>query len=148
MRPGILPEFLSKDPIICNFVIKIYANAYCSQWTTAFGTPASMIGANANVLPQHSPPLYPPSSATSHPLPPVNDPISPNQHRQYSVNTNATHGPSETIQASYPSVDPSFVTSTMWRDTVASTFDPHGLKRRWDVESPFVVEPVQQKRAK
>lgn len=128
--------------------VKSNANKSDSQWTTAFGTPASMIGANNGQLSEPSPPLYTPASIGSHGLPPLHDAM---QQQQYPVQSSMpplSRIQSVPSQPSYTSAGPSFVTSSMWRDTVANTYDPGGLKRRCDMESTFQIDPVQSKRSR
>lgn len=128
--------------------VKSNTNKSDSQWTTAFGTPSSMLGANNNHLSEPSPPLYTPVSVGSHDLPPLHDAM---QQQPYPVQSSMA--PLSRIQSlpsqpSYTSAGPSFVSSSMWRDTVANTYDPGGLKRRWDMESTFLIEPVPSKRSR
>lgn len=118
------------------------------QWTTAFGTPSSMIGANNNQLPEPSPPLYTPPSIGSHDLPPLHDAMQQQQYPAQSSMPPLSRIQSVPSQPSYTSAGPLFVTSSMWRDTVANTYDPGGQKRRWDMETNFLVEPVQSKRSR
>lgn len=128
--------------------VKSNTNKSDSQWTTAFDTPASMIGANSTQLSEPSPPLYTPVSVGSHDLPPPHDAM---QQQQYPIQSSMpplSRVQSVPSQPSYTSAGPSFVTSSMWRDTVANTYDPGGLKRRWDMESTFLIEPVPTKRTR
>jgi hypothetical protein len=37
-----------------------------------------------------------------------------------------------------------FVSPTMWQDTVASAYDPNGLKRRWDMGVSSYMSDQQQ----
>ena len=43
-------------------------------------------------------------------------------------------------------IEPSFVTSNMWRESIANTYERGQLKRGWDQQSSFLVDPVQSKR--
>lgn len=128
--------------------VKSNTNKSDSQWTTAFGTPSSMIGANNNQLPEPSPPLYTPPSIGSHDLPPLHDAMQQQQYPAQSSMPPLSRIQSVPSQPSYTSAGPLFVTSSMWRDTVANTYDPGGQKRRWDMETNFLVEPVQSKRSR
>lgn len=62
--------------------VKSSTNKVDSQWTTAFGTPSSMIGANNNQPSEPSPPLYTPASVGSHDLPPLHNAM---EQQQYPV---------------------------------------------------------------
>ena len=127
--------------------VSLNTNKSNSQWTTAFETPSSIVNVSSN-LAQSSSPLYTPTALGSHDLPPLNDAM---QQQQYSASLSMaplSRMQSVLPQPSYTSAGPSFVTSSMWRDTVASTFDPEGLKRRCDMESSFLIDPVQQKRSR
>lgn len=128
--------------------VKSNTNESDSQWTAAFGTSSSMLGATNHQLSEPSPPLYTPTSVGSHDLPPLHDAM---QRQQYAVQSSMpplSRIQSVPSQPSYTSAGPSFVTSSMWRDTVANTYDPGGLKRRWDMESNFLIEPVPSKRSR
>lgn len=131
--------------------VKSSTDSSSSQWNTAFETPSNVIDSSINSISQPSPPLYTPSSLAPHDLPPLNDTLQQQQPEQYSINSSMA--PLSRIQSipsrpSYTSVGPSFVTSSMWRDTVASTYDPSGLKRRWDMEPSYLIDPVQSKRSR
>lgn len=121
------------------------ANTLCSQWNTAFG-PTATVNANPNPMPQPSPPLYTPSSMVSHDLSTYHDPP---QQQQYTVPSSMAPVPQVQSVTQLPSYNstiptaPNFVTSTMWRDTVASTFDAAGSKRRWDMDSSYLVDGAQ-----
>ena len=69
------------------------------------------------------------------------------QQHQYSMPTTMASIPQvqpvTTQMPTYDPTGPNFVTSSMWRDTVASTYDPGGNKRRWDVDSSYLVDPAQ-----
>ena len=128
------------------------ATANChvqSQWNTAFGTPSTRIVAVA--APGSQPPLSSPANAasTQGPL----DIPRLNEEQQQSYQFAASMAPLPQVQqvsqpASYHQFEPSFVSPSMWRDTVASTYDPGGLKRRWDVRSSFVGDPMQTNRSR
>ncbi|KAK4691218.1 hypothetical protein P7C71_g5734, partial [Lecanoromycetidae sp. Uapishka_2] len=121
-----------------------------AQWNTAFLSPAAASAAPSNSLPQQSPPIYPPSSMSSQPIPSL-------QHQQsYPEQSYSSQSTAPSLSrvntaphiSSYSSPAPSFVTSSMWRDTVASTYDPGGLKRRYDSDSNFLLDTVQNKRTR
>ena len=132
---------------------KIFKYVYCyllrtraytnnpSQWTTAFGTPTST---TTSSMPQPSPPLFTPAPMISHDLPNFQDPIQ--QQQQYSIPPSVTSMPQVQPVSQIPrhsSIAPNFVTSSMWRDTVASTYDTGGNKRSWDTEPPYLVDSGQ-----
>jgi hypothetical protein len=104
------------------------ANPRKSQWHTAFGTPppSNMVGTPM------APPYSPTASTVSHDLSHVENMSQP----PYSVTSNMT--PISQIQGvantySPPTSHPnSYVSPSMWRDTVANTYVPNDLKRRWD----------------
>lgn len=128
--------------------VKLNTDKSNSQWTTAFETPSSIIDPSNNFS-QTSSPLYTPATVAPHDLPPLHDALM--QQQQYSASSSMaplSRMQSAPPQPSYTSAGPSFVTPSMWRDTVASTYDPGGLKRRWDMESSFLIDPVQPKRSR
>ncbi|KAL8779398.1 MAG: hypothetical protein Q9213_006966 [Squamulea squamosa] len=125
------------------------------QWNTAFGTPATAIQNSGVIQNQPSPPIYTPNSVGSYDMPHVNESIQ-QQQQQYPMQS--TMAPLQQCQPA-PQIPqyatttptPSFVTSSMWRDTVASTYDPGGIKRRWDAEDSFlngVIDTVSPKRVR
>lgn len=102
---------------------------------------------------QPSPPIYTPNSIGSYDMPHVNESMH-QQQQQYPMQS--TMAPLQQVQPApqmpqYATPAPSFVTSSMWRDTVASTYDPGGMKRRWDAEDSFlngVIDSVSPKRVR
>ncbi len=139
-NPSRIIEYGSEDA-----KVKSSTNESNSQWNAAFG-----IDARTVTVPQPSPPLYTPSSIGSHDLSPLHDTIQQQQGQHYPVRSSITpisqpQTVPATSQPSYTSAGPSFVTSSMWRDTVANTYDPGGHKRRWDMEAIFLVDPPQSK---
>ena len=124
---------------------------FSSSWNAAFGTPtATMVSTTMSMPQQSSPDLYPPSSLSTHPIPSLQTQQSyPEQ--TYSV---PPEMPSlSRVQTApqlpaFTSPAPSFVTSSMWRDTVASTYDSRALKRGWDTDSSFYNDQVQVKRSR
>ncbi|KAL9599668.1 MAG: hypothetical protein Q9219_003656 [cf. Caloplaca sp. 3 TL-2023] len=119
------------------------------QWNTAFGTPASTVSNSLNSG-QPSPPMYTPNSVASHDMAHVNESVR-QQQQQYPMQS--TMAPLQQIQPSpqmpsYASTSPSFVTSSMWRDTVANTYDPGGMKRRWEMDSSHLIDIVSPKRVR
>ena len=124
--------------------VKSETNDSNSQWDTAFGTPANAVSGSAQAMPQPSPPLYTPTSITSHDLPSLHDTM---QH-QYSTGSSMappTHSMPILQHSSYTSA-PAFISPSMWQDTVASTYDPGGLKRRWDMDATYTNSPMPMKR--
>lgn len=126
--------------------VKSTTNKSNSQWNTAFETPSSILDANNNSLAQTSPPLYTSLSVGSTDLPPLHDNMQQQQYPATSSMAPLSRIQPVSSQPTYTSVGPSFVTSSMWRDTVASTYDPNGRKRGWDMESSFIMDPAQPKR--
>ena len=97
-----------------------------SQWDSAFAIPASA--------------LAPPSSGNSPPMNMSMSSTTPTMSQQqapytspYSQSTGMTPmtTPQSMSQASY-GPGPVFVSPRDWQQSVASAFDPEGLKRRWD----------------
>ena len=125
-------------------MVRSPANLPRSQWTTAFGTPNSTNSATASSMSQNSPTIYTQSPVSVNDLPTLHDAM----QQQYPLLTNmppTSQMPS--IQpTSYPSISHSFVSPTMWQDTVASTYDPNTLKRRWNMESSYFNDQQQVKR--
>lgn len=125
--------------------VKSETNEMNSQWDTAFGTPSNAISGSAQAMPQPSPPLYTPTPISSHDLPPLHDNI---QHQQYMIASSMappTHALPISQQNSFTSA-PAFISPSMWQDTVASTYDPGGLKRRWDMDATYANSPMSMKR--
>ncbi|CAD6582406.1 MAG: hypothetical protein ASARMPRED_000954 [Alectoria sarmentosa] len=119
-----------------------------AQWNNAFGPAAASASPASTSIPQHSPPIYTPSTSSQMP-----HSLYQPQHT-YPVQTNmpslSRHQTAPQLPA-YTAPTPSFVTSSMWRDTVASTYDSAGNKRRWDMEDNgiFVMDnPAQKKRSR
>ncbi|KAL8679156.1 MAG: hypothetical protein Q9186_004547 [Xanthomendoza sp. 1 TL-2023] len=102
---------------------------------------------------QPSPPIYTPNSIGSYDMPHVNESMQ-QQQQQYPMQS--TMAPLQQVQPApqmpqYATPAASFVTSSMWRDTVASTYDPAGMKRRWEAEDSFlngVIDSVSPKRVR
>lgn len=136
--------------------VKSSTNKSNSQWNTAFGT-SGLDSTRTVPMPQPSPPLYTSSAIGSHELPPLHDAMQRQTQQQYSVQSSIApipaipaipaipEAPAVMSQPSYTSPSPSFVTSSMWRETVANTYDPGGHKRRWEVETNFLVDLTQPK---
>ncbi|KAL8828983.1 MAG: hypothetical protein Q9170_006362 [Blastenia crenularia] len=119
------------------------------QWNTAFGTPASTIS-NSMTGGQPSPPMYTPNSIASYDMSHVKESMQ-QQQQQYPMPT--TMAPMQQVQPSpqmpsYSNTTPSFVTPNMWRDTVANTYDPGGMKRRWESDSSHLIDIVSPKRVR
>jgi hypothetical protein len=114
------------------------------QWNTAFSIPQAALAPPPNVIstsPPTSYPVMPQQSGT---------PISPSNSNPYmtqypaSAGVSITSAPqqqqqqqqtSQTVKSGYPTT---FVSSKQFQQSVASVFDPDGLKRRWtydDVEN-------------
>ncbi|KAI4086898.1 MAG: hypothetical protein LQ339_008984 [Xanthoria mediterranea] len=156
MNLGMLPNSHHQGPHIDNLGFdhsewnpsKIFEN-----WDTAFPTPASTMQNGSMIHSQPSPPIYTPNSIGSYDMPHVNESLQ-QQQQQYPMQS--TMAPLQQCQPALQmpqyattTPTPSFVTSSMWRDTVASTFDPGGMKRRWDAEDSFlsgVIDTVSPKR--
>ncbi|KAI4235461.1 MAG: hypothetical protein LQ349_003151 [Xanthoria aureola] len=156
MNLGMMPNSHHQGPHMDNLGFdhsgwnpsKIFEN-----WDTAFPTPASTIQNGSMIHSQPSPPIYTPNSIGSYDMPHVNESIQ-QQQQQYPMQS--TMAPLQQCQPALQmpqyattTPTPSFVTSSMWRDTVASTFDPGGMKRRWDAEDSFlsgVIDTVSPKR--
>lgn len=133
-NPTRLFEYASKSFTNDSFVGRKNANIPRSQWTTAFGTsPPSTISLTTGNVPQ--PPYSPTASTVSHDLSHVADQLQ-QQQQQYSVTSNMSPAPQIQAQRnvySPPTSNPSsYVTPTMWQDTVANTYVSNDLKRRWD----------------
>lgn len=132
-------------------VVRSDANPPRSQWTTAFGTPSSTMSASVSSMnqPSQSPTMYTPSASGSD-LPHLHDAMS-QQQPQFALPPNMV--PTPQMQAPpqappYAAPSHSYVSPSMWQDTVASTYDPSGsLKRRWDMgASAYMNDQTQVKR--
>ena len=146
-QDGIRHAFSSRCRLLSS--VRNTANERGSQWNTAFGTPTSTMSASMNTNSHPSPPVYTPSSVGSNDLSHISDSIQ-QQQQQYPMQS--TMAPLPQVQPapympSYAMTTPSFVTSSMWRETVANSYDP-GDKRRWDIESSFLADTVSPKRAR
>lgn len=121
-----------------------------SQWNTAFGNTSSIMTSATTPMPEPSPPLYAASSVSSQDLPHLQDAMRQNAYQMSTSMAPLSQIPPQSMPLPrtplYTSAGPNFVTPGMWRDTVASTYDPGGLKRRWDMEASFLVDPMQNKR--
>ncbi|MCJ1242822.1 hypothetical protein MMC30_000017 [Trapelia coarctata] len=137
-------------------VVRSNANPPRSQWTTAFGTPSSTMSASVSSLNQQSqsPTMYTPSASGSD-LPHLHDAMQQQQQPQFALPPNMMpvpqmQPPPPQQQQAPPYAAPghSYVSPSMWQDTVASTYDPSGsLKRRWDMgASAYMNDQTQVKR--
>lgn len=77
-----------------------------------------------------------PPTLTGNDLPQLQDYTQ--QHYPHTTLTNPYSQVQQSPPSAYTSAAPTFVSPSMWRDTVASTFDPGGLKRRWDPGAPHM----------
>ena len=105
------------------------ANRPRSQWNTAFGTPPSTASVQGSMNAQQSPTMYSAASSTvgSHDISQVHDALQQQRHYQTPPITTPV-----SQQPSYTAAPNPYVTPSMWQDTVASTYVPNDLKRRWD----------------
>jgi len=138
-------------------VVRPTADPSRSQWTTAFGTPSSTMSASVSSLNQQSqsPTMYTPSASGSD-LPHLHDAMQQQQQPQFALPPNMVpvpqmqRPPPPPQQQTPPYAAPShsYVSPSMWQDTVASTYDPSGsLKRRWDMGgSAYMNDQTQVKR--
>ena len=93
-----------------------------------------------------SPTIYSSSASTvSHDMPGAPEAL---PSAQYIPSSIPSANQNVTASAAYPaSMGQSLITSQMWQDTVASTYVPRDLKRRWDgVGGPSWNEQQQVKR--
>ena len=111
-----------------------------SSWSTAFGTPTAAMVSTTISMPQHSSPdVYSPPSLSTHPVPSL-QPQQPYPEQTYSVTPkmpSLSRGQTAPQLPSFTSPAPSFVTSRMWHDTIASTYDSRALKRGGDTDLSF-----------
>ena len=154
-NPTRIFEYAAKLPSLklAPSVLRSDANPPRSQWTTAFGTPSSTMSASVSSLNQQSqsPTMYTPSASGSD-LPHLHDSMQ-QQQPQFALPPNMVPVPQmqpPTSQQPPPYAAPShsYVSPSMWQDTVASTYDPSGsLKRRWDMgASAYMNDQTQVKR--
>lgn len=133
-NPRPLFEYASKPPCLNdNSHERNLANTQRSQWNTAFGTTSPTHNSSPPPGNMMQPPYSPTASTVSHDLSHVHDNL---QQSKYSVTSNMTPAPQLQGAAntySPPTSHPnSYVSPSMWQDTVASTYVQNGLKRRWD----------------
>ena len=76
-----------------------------------------------------------------HPQPPPQaQPQAPNEQYTIPAGIPPMASVNAMPQATLTNTAPTFVTSSMWRDTVADTYDPGRLKRQWEQDSNQMVE--------
>ncbi|KAI9740988.1 MAG: hypothetical protein M1834_002699 [Cirrosporium novae-zelandiae] len=107
------------------------------QWNSAFPSPNAN---STNSLSQGSSPpmplqVHPGNHDVSH------YPDTIQSQSQVPLSLQTLPQPQPYSQANYSSI-PSFVTPSEWQQSVASVYDPAGLKRRWDGATNGTVEPV------
>ena len=144
-NPTRIFEYGAKSHHVKSRVVRSPANPRQSQWNTAFGTPASTISTASSSVAHQSPTIYTPPSVSSHDLPHLQDAMQQQQHFPLPLNVSPLPQMQHSQPSSYTSVGPSFVSPSMWQETVASTYDPAGLKRRWDLGS-YYNDAIQVKR--
>ena len=139
---------------------KQVANRRRSQWQTAFGTPSSSMsappGGSMTSITQQSPTMYSPAVDTrsvSHLQENIRTPTQQHQHQPYAMQPQMTPvtqiaqiAHTQAHSPTYHSAGTSYVSPGMWQDAVASTYDPAGLKRRWEEPSYFGGDQQQVKR--
>ena len=129
-NPRPIFEYASKPSVGDSAEETKFANILKSQWNNAFGATSPTNNASpppGNIV---QPPYSPTASTVSHDLSHVHDNL---QQQKYSVTSNMTPGPQLQNTYSPPTSHPnSYVSPSMWQDTVASTYVQNGLKRRWD----------------
>jgi len=115
---------------------KMAANRKKSQWNMAFGTPASTVSSSNQLGPNSPSAMYSPTASTvgsAHDMSHAGDPLSGQSPQHFSVTSNMpSTAQMQSMQTSYASQTQALVSPAMWRDTVASTYVPNDLKRRWD----------------
>ena len=159
-NPTPIFEYGAKFPTNDKSLFRKLANPNKSQWNHAFGTPASTLsaGLTASVDP-HSPTIY--SSAASsvtNDLPHVQDAMRQQAHLQAQTqhyqlpNTMTTLSQAEMSPTTFVTApSQSYVSPTMWQDTVANTYVTNDLKRRWDERTsnwPGASDQQQMKRSR
>lgn len=96
---------------------------------------------------QQSPPLYPPADMGMH-----NEAMLGNSgmHHPYAIPPEIPPLPHQNTShlSSAGTTEPSFVSSSMWRDSIANAFDRSGLKRGWDDQNSYFTGAVPSKRAR
>jgi hypothetical protein len=116
-RAGTLPLFLSKFAIHSWF--RYLADSDCSRWNTTFGT----VPAASTSAPQQTPLKHSPSGAQEIPQLPELHSVS---------DMNVSPGAHSLPPQQYSGAPiPSFVSPSMWQESVASVYEG-GLKRNWD----------------
>lgn len=141
-NPSRLFEY-GKEPLKIDTSVTLKSNAangHKSQWNAAFGTPASTIS-SGHLHNQGSPPpaMYSPAASTAGSGGDMAGDLpghSP-QPQAYSVsNSMSSAAQMQAASASFATQStPQFISPSMWQDTVASTYIPNDLKRRWDAVS-------------
>ena len=131
-NPTRIFEYGAKSPTVKSKMVRPMLTPRRSQWNTAFGTPSSTMSVPAGSMSQQSPTMYTPPPISHQDLPHLHDAMQ--QHAQFQLPSNMPPLPQiqPPLPTSYASTGHHFVSPSMWQETVASTYDPHGLKRRWD----------------
>ena len=116
----------------------------CRGFNAAFGeNSASMADVSATVA-QQSPPLFQSASTYLQSHTPMNSGIP----QPYSIPPSIPPLPRSDSNAHISAssgMEPSFVTSHMFRESIANTYDRSALKRGWD-QTSYLGDPMQAKR--
>jgi len=103
------------------------------QWNTAFATPAAALAPPPSSANSNSPPLPLSMASVPQSMPPLQTQYAQHPYPQVAGMTSLPQVPQPQIpQPNYMSGAPVFVSPKDWQQSVASVFDPEGLKRRWN----------------
>lgn len=142
--PGILLLYLSMFPSPM-----IRYTSHLTQirgWNAAFGENSASMAEISATVSQQSPPLYHPTSLG---LPPQSA-MGSTVQQPYSIPPHIPPLPQQTPNQMSNGVsnEPSFVSPSMWRDSIASTWDRTGMKRGWDDQNSYFADSMPAKRTR
>lgn len=95
---------------------------------------------------QQSPPLYHPTSLGM----PTQSPMGQAVQQPYAIPPHIPPLPQTNTNPMPNGVnnEPSFVSPSMWRDSIASTWDRAGMKRGWDDQNSYFADSIPAKRTR
>ena len=122
-----------------------HSNGVSRGWNAAFGENSASMAEVSATMPQPSPPIF---ASTSMSLGQNSLPGGMQQSYSMPPNMPPLSGATSSQMVSNSVDEPSFVTSNMWRESIANTYERGALKRGWEDQSTFFADPVQSKRAR
>jgi len=114
------------------------------QWNTAFATPPAALAPPPSSANSNSPPMPLSMGSTTQAMPHLQSQYT-QPYQQPVPGMTSVPQVQSMPQSSYMSGAPVFVSPKDWQQSVASVFDPEGLKRRWNY-APNDMDEHQSKR--